>query len=245
MILKIYGVNLSDQEKSMLTAANREGSQIGTIQYRKASGEAGDVGGYFFKSQTTPFTKQIATTGSAEEAKVGSLIESKMISAKTAVGESVDFFNQAGVKIGTVVGGNTAADQIVDIGMTNLQQTQFNQQLSNLKKIEAARTSVTPITAENIQERASISSKAYGMGASEIPAEAHLAEKGVAFRSVLANSQADNYSDDVIKSGLAYGNIDPSSRIIGVGTSRATAQTLAQASQMKGSSIAPTIRIIG
>jgi hypothetical protein len=239
-------VELSPHERAALTAAHQDGSAIGTIQYRKASGQAGDVGGYFFKSDTSDFTRQIAATGSPEESSVGNLIETKMRTAKSASGTKLDMINAEGKTIGTIANANQASNDIVDIGIRNIEQTQFNQRLSNLKKIETLKTSVDPITAENIAERASITSRAYGIPEAHLPStDSGLAQRGIALGRVLVNSKAEEYGEAVIRGGLGYADLDYSSRVIGVGTSRATARTLAQASTMAGSSISTTVRNIG
>ena len=162
-----------------------------------------------------------------------------MNAARLSTAGPVDLFNIAGEKIGVIQNANPINDQIVDIGVTNLQHTQFNQTLNNLRKIDAATTAVTPVTSENINEALSVTGRSYGLSMEQVKiGEEHLVRQGMAFGKVAATTAADSYSDEVIRYALGYQDIDPLSRVTGVATSRATAQDFAKAINMANSSLA-------
>lgn len=250
-----FGVSLTDSEKAVIQSAHRDGSTVGTIQYRKPSSK-NDVGGYFFESDSSDFSKSVARSGTPEESSVGSLIKKKMIAAKESTSGSLDLFNSKGVRIGSMKNANPINDQIVDIGVRNFEQTQFNQALSNLRKIDAT-TSTTPINASNINEVLSTTNRFFGLGLSEVrDGEEGLVKGGMALGRVLAEqamsdaektrigipistatTKAETYSDELIKYALPYSELDPSSRAVGVATSRATAKEFATAINLEGSSL--------
>ena len=184
-----------------------------------------------------------------------------MAAARASAAAPLDLLDKSGAKIGSIANANPINDQIVDIGVKNLEHTQFNQTLSNLRKINAATTAVPPIDASNINEVLSTTNRFYGLGLSEVTAgEENLVRGGMALGRVLseqamsdaektrigipvstATTKAEAYSDEVIKYALPYSEMDPSSRAVGVATSRATAREFATAINLEGSNLNPVL----
>jgi hypothetical protein len=253
-------VDLTESERAIIQSAHREGSTVGTIRYRKPSVKD-DVGGYFFESDTSDFETIVARTGADKESTVGELIRNKMVAAKTSTAAPLELFSSEGARIGSIANANPINDQIVEIGVRNLEQTQFNQTLGNLRKIDAATTAVTPIDASNINEVLSTTNRFYGLGLTEVTAgEENLVKGGMALGRVLseqamsdaekarigipvstATTKAETYSDELIKYNLPYSEMDPSSRAVGVATSRATAREFATAINLEKSSLGSTL----
>jgi hypothetical protein len=239
---KGVGLELDNLEKADIQSIHRDGSTVGKIRYRKPSGE--DSGGYFFESDTSGFATKIEN-----ESAVGELIQRKMEAARGSKSSSVELFNSSGAQIGVVQNANVANDQIVDIGIRNFEHTQFNQTLSNLGKVRAGTIAVTPINASNIENALSTTQRFYGLNEIELPDEKKkLAKNQTAVGKVLSGqamtdeervrlgipastvrTKAEAYSDEVIRYALPYSEMDPSSRVVGVATSRATAREFATA----------------
>lgn len=252
---------MTDEERAIVQSAHRDGSTVGTIKYRKPSAKD-DVGGYFFESDTSDFARSVARTGSSEESMVGSLIQEKMKAARESTAGPLTLRKAEDIEIGSIANANQINDQIVDIGVRNLEHTQFNQTLNNLTKIEAATTAVEPINAGNINEVLSTTNRFYGLGLSEVRAgEENLVRGGMALGRALteqamseaekirigipvstATTKAEAYSDEVIKYALPYAELDPSTRSVGVATSRATAQDFAKAINLEGSNLSPVFK---
>lgn len=162
-----------------------------------------------------------------------------MQAARDSVSAPLDLFDSAGSKIGTIANANPIGDQIVDIGVTNLEHTQFNQTLSNLRKISTATTAAAPpLSGDTLNAALNLTNEAYGLGVGDLPEElGRLAQGGMAFDRVSADEKAAQYSEDAIRYALGYSDIDPLSRVTGVATARATAPDLARAIHIEGSSL--------
>lgn len=213
-------------------------NRIGSVFYQEPS-RTSPSGGYFFKSYATGEIRRVS--GPNAESNVGSLIEQKMTAARAKTQlTNLDLTNAAGRVLGTVQNVNLASNDIVDIGILNIQHTEFNEIFKGVSKATTrVRTSTPAITSGNIAEISGISDRFYGLTSENVdPALRALADKGMAFGRVLAGQElkpdeisrlnvgtplvssttagltkAEAYMSAVAEAGLPYETMDVRSRL--------------------------------
>lgn len=161
-------------------------NRIGSVFYQEPS-RTNKAGGYFFKSYATGEIRRVSAQGD-----VGGLIEQKMAAARAKTQlANLDLTNADGRVLGTVQNVNLASNDIVDIGIRNIQHTEFNEIFRGVSRAASrVRTSTPAITSGNIAEIAGISDRFYGLTSASVdPGLAALADKGMAFGKVLAGQQ--------------------------------------------------------
>lgn len=216
-------------------------NRVGSIFYQEPS-RAGSTGGYFFKSYSTGKIERVTGgPSSVAESDVGSLIEQKMTAARAKTQlANLDLTNAKGRVLGTVQNVNLASNDIVDIGMKNIQHTEFNEIFRGVSRAASrARTSTPAITSGNIAEIAGISDRFYGLTSESVDSSLKtLADRGMAFGRVLAGQEltpdeisrlnvgtplvssatagltkAEAYIAAVSEAGLPYETMDARSRL--------------------------------
>lgn len=212
--------------------------RIGSVFYQEPS-RTNKIGGYFFKSYATGEVKRISRP--TAESDVGSLIEQKMTAARAKTQlTNLDLTNADGRVLGTVQNVNLASNDIIDIGIKNIQHTEFNEIFRGVSKaVTKVGTSTPAITGDNIAGISAISDRFYGLTSANVdPAFKDLADKGIAFGRVLAGQEltsdevnrlnvgrplvssttagltkAEAYMNAVAEAGLPYETMDARSRL--------------------------------
>jgi hypothetical protein len=213
-------------------------NRVGSVFYQEPS-RTSPTGGYFFKSYATGEIRRVS--GSTAESDVGNLIEQKMTAAraKTQLAD-LDLTAADGRVLGRVQNVNLASNDIVDIGIRNIQHTEFNEIFRGVSQAATrVRTSTPAITSGNIAEIAGISDRFYGLTSASVdPSLKTLADRGMAFGRVLAGQEltpdeinrlnvgtplissttagltkAEAYMAAVSEAGLPYETMDVRSRL--------------------------------
>ena len=216
-------------------------NRVGSIFYQEPSRTSPD-GGYFFKSYSTGKIQRVTgDSSSVAESDVGSLIEQKMTAARAkAQLANLDLTSADGRVLGRVQNVNLASNDIVDIGIRNIQHTEFNEIFRGVSQAATrVRTSTPAITGGNIAEIAGISDRFYGLTSASVdPSLKRLADRGMAFGRVLAGQEltpdeinrlnvgtplissttagltkAEAYMAAVSEAGLPYETMDVRSRL--------------------------------
>lgn len=229
-------------------------NRVGSIFYQGES-KSGQQAGYFFKSFATGKIEKVDN-----QSAVSDLIQSKMEAARRTDLSSITLNNAKGRTLGTIRSFNASSNDIVDIGMRNIQATGFDEVFRNVSSaLPRATTSASPITPSNM----GISDRFYGMDPESMdPGLRALADKDVAFNKVvigqeltskeftrlnvgtplvssltpgLTKSQA--YVNAIQEAGLPYGSMEVRERLAGVARSRATANIGLRALTREGAQI--------
>ena len=216
-------------------------NRVGSIFYQEPS-RTDSTGGYFFKSYATGKTQRVTGgSSSVTESDVGSLIEQKMTAARAKTQlANLDLTAADGRVLGRVQNVNLASNDIVDIGIRNIQHTEFNEIFRGVSKAATrVRTSTPAITGGNIAEIAGISDRFYGLTSDSVdPSLKKLADRGMAFGKVIAGQEltpdeikrlnadrplvgsvttgltkAEAYMAAVSEAGLPYETMDVRSRL--------------------------------
>jgi len=213
-------------------------NRVGSVFYQEPS-RTNPTGGYFFKSYATGEIRRVS--GSTAESDVGNLIEQKMTAARAKTQlANLDLTAADGRVLGRVQNVNLASNDIVDIGIRNIQHTEFNEIFRGVSQAATrVRTSTPAITSGNIAEIAGISDRFYGLTSASVdPSLKTLADRGMAFGRVLAGQEltpdeinrlnvgtplvssttagltkAEAYMAAVSEAGLPYETMDVRSRL--------------------------------
>jgi len=232
-------------------------NRIGSVFYQEPT-RSDRAGGYKFKSYSTG---QILDVG--DEDAVGKLIQGKVNAARNAVVQDFEMLDKVGKPIGTVTKYNIANNDIVDIGLRNIQHTEFNQMIRNISKVQNVGAVAPNLTTfENLKSINSITGLFYGMndqqralveadpasaarvGFNRVLAEEALAQDDITLLqsripflnagALTGATRTDAYLQAVLDAGLPYGYLDARSRVSAVARSKATAAIGARLMDVSG-----------